>query len=91
MQPLDERSDIYSLGLVIFEMATGRRPFEADSVPDLLAMHRSAPPPDPRSLTSSVPGELAAIIGRCLAKDPADRVSSAQALEEAIQRIAATL
>ncbi|MEJ2289413.1 MAG: serine/threonine-protein kinase [Deinococcales bacterium] len=77
---LDERSDIYALGLVLFEMVTGRRPFAAESVAELLAQQRSAPPPDPRDLNPEVPPVLAALILRCLAKDPAARFSSADAL-----------
>ena len=84
---LDERSDIYALGLVIFEMATGQRPFSADTVPEILAMHRSAPPPDPSVISPEIPGELAAIILRCLVKDPADRIASARELEEALRRV----
>jgi len=88
LDPLDERSDIYALGLVIFEMATGRRPFEADTVAEILAMQRSDPPPDPTSISPRIPGELAAITLRCLAKDPADRIANAKELEEALRRIA---
>jgi len=88
LQELDERSDIYALGLVIFEMAAGRRPFEADTVAEILAMQRSTPPPDPATISPAIPGELAAIIVRCLAKDPADRIANAVELEEALRRIA---
>ena len=85
---LDERSDIYALGLVIFEMSTGRRPFEAETVAEVLAMQRSAQPPDPSSITPGIPGELAAVTLRCLAKDPADRIPNAVELEAALRRIA---
>jgi len=88
LQELDERSDIYGLGLVIFEMATGRRPFEAGTVAEVLAMQRSTPPPDPKTIMPGVPGELAAIIMRCLIKDPAERIANAHELEEALHRVA---
>ncbi|MCW8984535.1 MAG: serine/threonine protein kinase, partial [Thermoanaerobaculales bacterium] len=88
LEELDERSDIYALGLVIFEMATGRRPFEAETVAEILAMQRSAPPPDPKSISPRIPGELAAIVLRCLAKDPADRLAAATDLEKALRRVA---
>jgi len=87
--PLDERSDLYALGLVIYEMATGRRPFEADTVAEILAMQRGAEPPDPATIAPRLPGELAAVILRCLAKDPAERLPNAGALAEALRRIAA--
>ncbi len=87
LNELDERSDIYTLGLVIFEMATGRRPFEGETVAEILAMQRSAPPPDPMTLTPEIPGELAALTLRCLAKEPEDRISHAVDLEAALHRI----
>jgi hypothetical protein len=87
LKDLDGRTDIYNLGLVTFEMATGRKPFEADTVPKILAMQRDSPAPDPASMSSQVPGELAAIIQRCLAKDPEDRIATAKELEEALRRV----
>lgn len=88
LDPLDERSDIYALGLVIFEMATGRKAFEAETVPEVLAMQKSSPPPDPATFEPEISGELSALILRCLAKDPADRVPSASELEGGLRRIA---
>jgi serine/threonine-protein kinase len=87
LEELDERSDIYTLGLVIFEMATGQKPFEAETVAEILAMQRSTPAPDPTTISPKVPGELAAIILRCLAKDPSDRIPTALELEEALHRV----
>jgi hypothetical protein len=91
LQDLDERSDIYGLGLVLFEMATGKKPFEAETVAEILAMQRRTPAPDPSAISPKIPGELAAIILRCLAKDPADRIASAKDLEDALRRVAEEL
>ena len=68
-QPMDGRSDLYSAGVLFFEMLTGRKPFSADSVDELLRMHVQAPTP-------RLPGELSAyqdLVDRLLAKKPADR------------------
>jgi hypothetical protein len=88
LEELDERSDIYALGLVIFEMTTGQRPFEAETVAEILAMQKGDFPPDPSSILPGISGELEAIILRCLAKDPEDRIASARELEEALRRVA---
>ena len=87
LQPLDERSDLYSFGVVLFEMATGQRPFAAGSVQEMLDMQRGTRPPDPRTITPSVPEALAELILCCLEKEPGNRIASAGALEEALRRI----
>jgi len=76
-EDLDERSDLYSLGVVIFEMVTGRRPFVADAVNQLLLMHVEDPPPPPGDLRPEVTPALSELILRLLAKDPAERHASA--------------
>lgn len=88
LRPLDERSDLYSFGVVLFEMATGRRPFVAGTVQEMLELQRSERPPDPRAITPSVPAALAELILRCLEKEPFDRFPNAVALEEALHHIA---
>ncbi|HKB08783.1 MAG TPA: serine/threonine-protein kinase, partial [Candidatus Polarisedimenticolia bacterium] len=80
-QPSDERSDLYSLGVLMFEMATGKRPFVAESRERVLQMQVTATPPAPRALRPDLPEPLAAIILRCLEKEPARRYQTAQFLQ----------
>ena len=68
--PADFRSDIYSLGVVLFETFTGAMPFAGDTVMAVVLGHIQKPPPAPRSLNPRLPPELEAIILRCLEKQP---------------------
>ncbi|NIM51197.1 MAG: protein kinase [Gemmatimonadales bacterium] len=70
---IDERCDIYSLGVVGFEMLTAEVPFVGDSVHDTLAKHQSAPLPDVRDKRPDVPAAFAMALLQCMAKEPADR------------------
>ncbi|MCL4818863.1 MAG: protein kinase [Vicinamibacteria bacterium] len=81
---LDGRSDIYSLGVLGYAMLAGRLPFDGPTVSDVLVQHMTKEPPPLRSLAPSVPEALAAVVTRCLAKDPRDRWQDARALEEAL-------
>jgi tetratricopeptide (TPR) repeat protein len=71
---IDHRTDIYSLGITIFEMATGTLPFTEGNLP---YHHVHTPPPDPREFTPEFPPLLADIVLRCMEKDPANRFQSA--------------
>jgi len=73
IEALDGRSDLYSLGVVAFEMLTGQLPFKAKSRLDVLRMHREDPAPRIGSMGVRVPRKLARFVDRCLQKDPADR------------------
>jgi len=73
----DNRSDIYSLGVTLFEMVSGQPPFKADSAMTLMMMHVNDPVPDLKSLNPDVPNDLIAIINKALAKDPNDRYQTA--------------
>jgi hypothetical protein len=84
---LDERSDLYSLGIVMFEMVTGRRPFIAKSASEVLELHRSAVPPDPSDLRPDVPRPLSQLILSCLEKDPRRRPQRAGELRIALTSI----
>ncbi len=77
-------SDIYALGVVLYEMLTGRLPFDADNPIGLAMQHVNAPPPPPRQFNPDLPPQVEAIVLRALAKDPAQRYPSAGALAEAL-------
>jgi len=70
-------SDLYSLGILLFECLTGRVPFTADNVGDLVFHHMTSPIPDPTSINSLIPGHLSDIVLRLLQKHPRDRYQSA--------------
>ena len=70
---IDHRADIYSLGVVAFEMLAGRRPFECATPRELLALHLTSPAPDVRRYRPDVPKALASAVRRCLAKGAAQR------------------
>jgi serine/threonine-protein kinase len=86
-EPVDGRSDLYALGVVAFFALTGALPFEAESVTALLAMQVTRPAPPVASRRPGIPARLAAAIDRCLAKRPADRFQSAEALADALAEV----
>jgi tetratricopeptide (TPR) repeat protein len=81
---VDYRTDIYSLGVTMFEMATGKLPF---SKGDIGYHHIHTPPPNPKEFNKNIPDELAGIIMKCMAKKPADRYQSAFEIFDELKKL----
>ncbi|HEY0159146.1 MAG TPA: protein kinase [Thermoanaerobaculia bacterium] len=87
-EPLDVRSDIFSFGIVLFEMLTGRVPFHARSSVETMNAILTDDPPDIGTLVPSIPDTVEALVRRCLEKDPSQRFSSAGDLAFALDSAA---
>lgn len=85
-EPVDPRADLYALGVIVFELATGALPFRGDEPMEVAMARLRHPPPDPRDL--GVTDDLATLILRCLSLDPAERPASASAIRQALVQIA---
>ena len=84
----DQRSDLYSLGVVLYELLTGAVPFSGDTPVEIAMKHLSQTPEPPSKLRADVPRELDMVVTRALAKDPADRYQSAEEMEADLERVA---
>jgi tRNA A-37 threonylcarbamoyl transferase component Bud32 len=85
-EPTTAASDIYALGIVLFEMLTGSRPWEGDSAASVALARLSGPTPDPALLRPGLPPDIAAIDRKALALAPADRFAFAGAMADALER-----
>ena len=83
---IDGRSDIYSLGIVLYEMVTGRTPYRADTPPALYVKHLLDPLPPPSTIIPDLPEPVEKVILKSLAKDPNDRYQTAAEMVQAIKR-----
>ena len=85
-ETLDGRSDVYALGVMLFELIAGRRPFESDTPYSIAVLHVTTSPPSPRDFDSSVSVPVEQVIMRALQKAPQERFPSAGALADALRR-----
>ncbi|MGZ3700018.1 MAG: serine/threonine-protein kinase, partial [Bdellovibrionota bacterium] len=86
-RPVDGRSDLYSLGVVLYECATGAPPFRAADVGELVHQHLTLAPADPRILNPKISPALSSVILKLLAKDPDDRYQSGRGLRSDLTRL----
>ena len=85
---LDARSDVYQVGVLLFEMLTGQLPFQSPSPIAVMRAHLSTPPPDVRTLNPDVPLALAEVVARCLSKAPDLRYPDARVLARVLEQLA---
>ena len=87
-KPQDSRSDLFSLGVVLYEMVTGKRPFDADSLQGICGRVLSSTPLPASQANPSLPTAFDGVMVRCLAKDPAARYATAEILAEELYPLA---
>ena len=87
---LDYRSDLYSMGVVLYEMFTGELPFKGDSPFSITMKHVQDDPPEPRAIHQDVPEDLEKVILRCLQKRPDDRYKQMSHLQAELYRVSAS-
>jgi beta-lactam-binding protein with PASTA domain/tRNA A-37 threonylcarbamoyl transferase component Bud32 len=85
--PVDQTSDLYSVGVVLYELLTGVVPFSGDTPVEIAMKHLSAVPPPPSAKRADVPRDLDLVVMRALAKDPSERYQSAEEMDADLRRI----
>src|SRR5439155_325406 len=85
--PVDQRSDLYSVGVVLYELLTGQVPFTGDTPLEIAMKHLSEVPKPPSELRPDVPHDLDLVVLRALAKDPADRYPTAEQMDADLERV----
>src|SRR5438874_13483972 len=84
--PVDQTSDLYSVGVVLYELLTGVAPFSGDTPVEIALKHLSSAPEPPPARRAEIPRELDLVVLRALAKDPADRYPSAEEMDADLAR-----
>jgi eukaryotic-like serine/threonine-protein kinase len=90
-RPVTEASDLYSIGVVLFELLTGKAPFDGETPVAIALMHVNQPAPSPRDLVPTIPSELNAVVLKALAKDPAERYPDAESFMRDLDAVEARL
>ena len=90
-RPVTQASDVYSIGVVLFELLTGKAPFEGESAVAIALMHVNQPSPSPGEFVAGMPRELDAVVAKALAKDTSDRYTDAESFLRDLEAVESRL